>query len=169
MQVIKEGLLKVDPGLLLWTVLTFIVLLLILWKAAWKPIVEALDARAEKVRDDIMNAEKARQEAEKLLQQHKEMMNKARDESSQILARGKTEAERMKSEILEKASKESRDITERAKKEIEMAKDNALIDIKNEVITLSTDIASKIIQKNMNPNDQKSLVEEVLNKIRTVQ
>ncbi len=46
MEVLKEGLLKVDPGLLLWTIITFVVLLLILWKAAWKPIVEALDARS---------------------------------------------------------------------------------------------------------------------------
>ena len=74
MDVIKEGLLKLDPGLILWTIITFLVVLLVLWKWAWKPIVEALDARAEKIRGDIENAEKARQDAEKLLEQHQEMM-----------------------------------------------------------------------------------------------
>ena len=90
MDVLKEGLLKVDPGLFLWTVITFLVLLLILWKAAWKPIVEALDARAEKVRGDIETAEKSRLETEKLLSQHKEMMDKAKDEAAQIISEGKS-------------------------------------------------------------------------------
>ena len=71
LKVIQEGLLRVEPGLLLWTIITFIVLLTILWKAAWKPVVEALDARAEKVRSDIENADRSRQQAEKLLAQHK--------------------------------------------------------------------------------------------------
>jgi len=98
MDVLKEGLLKVDPGLLLWTVITFAVLFLILWKAAWKPIVDALDARAEKVRSDIENAEMMRIEAEKQLAQHKEMMDKASAEVASIIAEGKADAERVRSE-----------------------------------------------------------------------
>jgi F-type H+-transporting ATPase subunit b len=169
MQVIQEGLLRVDPGLLLWTMITFIVLLLILWKAAWKPIVEALDARAEKIRGDIDNAEKSRQEAEKLFSQHKEMMDRAKDEAAQIVSKGREEAEKVKNEIIEKASSEAKKLSERAKHEIEIAKDNAIKDLKNEIVTLSTDIASKIVKKSINANDQKSLVEEALNNMRTVQ
>lgn len=169
MDIIKEGLLKIDFGLLLWTIITFIVLLLILWKAAWKPIVEALDARAEKIRGDIDNAEKSRQEAEKLMAQHKEMMDEAKDESAKIVARGKEEAEQVRNELIEKANKDAKDIAERAKKEINLAKDKALAEIKDEVVMLSTEIASKIISKNINADDQKSLVEEALNKIGTVQ
>ncbi|OHD68586.1 MAG: ATP synthase F0 subunit B [Spirochaetes bacterium RBG_16_49_21] len=169
MDFLKEGLLKVDPGLLLWTIITFIVLLLILWKAAWKPIVEALDARAEKVRFDIDNAERSRQEAEKLLSQHREMMNNARNEAAQIIARGKEEAEKMKNDIIEKAHAGATDIADRAVKEIELAKDKALADIKTEVVLLSTEIASKILSKNIKPEDQKALVEEALSKMGTVQ
>jgi F-type H+-transporting ATPase subunit b len=169
MDFLKEGLLRVDPGLLLWTIITFTVLLLILWKAAWRPIVDALDARAEKVRFEIDNAERTRQEAEKLLNQHKAMMDNAKNETSQIIAKGREEAEKMKNEILEKANSDSRAIAERAKKEIELAKDKALADIKTEVVLLSTGIASKIISKNIKPEDQKALVEETLNKMGTVQ
>jgi len=157
MDFLKEGLLRVDPGLMLWTIITFIVLLLIMWKAAWRPIVDALDARAEKIRFDIDNAERTRQEAEKLLSQHKAMMDNARNEASQVIAKGREEAEKMKAEIVEKASAESRAITERAKKEIDLAKDKALLDIKTEVVQLSTEIASKIIKKNIKPEDQKAL------------
>lgn len=169
MEFLKEGLLRVDPGLMLWTIITFVVLVLIMWKAAWRPIVDALDARAEKIRFDIDNAERTRQEAEKLLGQHKAMMDNARNEASQIIAKGREEAEKMKAEIVEKATTESRTIAERAKKEIELAKDKALLDIKTEVVVLSTEIASKIINKNIKAEDQKALVEEALNKIGTVQ
>ncbi len=169
MEFLKEGLLRVDPGLMLWTIITFIVLVLIMWKAAWRPIVDALDARAEKIRFDIDNAERTRQEAEKLLSQHKAMMDNSRNEASQIIAKGREEAEKMKAEIVEKATAESRTIAERAKKEIDLAKDKALLDIKTEVVLLSTEIASKIINKNIKPEDQKALVEEALNKIGTVQ
>ena len=169
MEVIQEGLLRVEPGLLLWTWVTFVVLLLILWKAAWKPIVEALDARAEKVRGDIENADRSRQEAEKLLAQHKAMMDNARNEAANFIAASRAEAEKMKNEIIEKAGSEAEGLAERARKEISLAKDRALADIKAEVVNLSTEIAAKIINKNLNPNDQKALVEETLNKVRTVQ
>ena len=76
MEVLRDGLLKVDPGLLLWTIITFIVLLLIMWRAAWKPLVDALDVRAEKVRSDIENAEKNRLESERLLAEHEKMIKK---------------------------------------------------------------------------------------------
>jgi F-type H+-transporting ATPase subunit b len=169
MEVIQEGLLKVSPGLLLWTIITFVVLLLILWKAAWKPVVEALDTRAEKVRSDIESADRARQEAEKLLAQHKEMMDDARNEAAKIIADGKSAAENIKNEIIEKANSEAKGLSERVKKEISLAKDKALSEIKAEVVILSTEIAAKIISKNLNPDDQKALVEETLNKVGTVQ
>ncbi|HSV96318.1 MAG TPA: F0F1 ATP synthase subunit B [Spirochaetota bacterium] len=169
MEVLKEGLLKVDPGLLLWTIITFLVLLLILWKAAWKPIVEALDARAEKVRGDIESAEKNRLETERLLSQHRDMMGKSKEEAAQIIAEGRSDAEALKNGILEKANGEAKDVIERAKREISMAKDKALSELKSEVVALSTEIASKVIAKNLNPDDQKAFIEEALTKIRTVQ
>jgi len=169
MEVIQEGLLRVEPGLLLWTIITFIVLLLILWKAAWKPLVEALDSRAEKVRGDIENADRARQEAEKLLAQHKSMMDNAKNEAAKVIADSKAEAEKVKNDIIAKAGADAKDLSDRTRKEINLAKDKALAEIKAEVVTLSTEIAAKIINKNLNPNDQKALVEETLNKVRTVQ
>ena len=169
MEVLKEGLLKVDPGLLLWTIITFLALLLILWKAAWKPIVEALDARAEKVRGDIESAERNRLETERLLAQHRDQMSKSKEEAAQIIAEGRSAAEVLKNSILEKANAEAKDVIERAKREISMAKDKALSELKSEVVTLSTEIASKVIVKNLNPDDQKAFIEEALTKIRTVQ
>ena len=169
MEAIQEGLLKVSPGLLLWTIITFVVLLLILWKAAWKPVVEALDARAEKVRSDIESADRSRLEAEKLLNQHKEMMAEAKNEAATIIANGKSAAENIRNEIIEKANSEAKELSERVRKEIDLAKDKALSELEAEIVVLSTEIAAKIISKNLNPDDQKVLVQETLNKVGTVQ
>ncbi len=169
MDVIKEGLLKVDPGLLLWTVITFAVLLLILWKSAWKPIIEALDARSERIRGDLSNADRARQEAEELLLKHKEMMDKAKEEATGIIEKSKIEAEKIRNNIIEKANSDARQIAESTKNEITIAKDNALAELKSEIVNISTDIASKIINKNLNPDDQKSIINETLDKIGSVQ
>lgn len=169
MDVIKEGLLKVDPGLLIWTIITFLVLLLILWKAAWKPLVEALDSRAERVRSDIEKADKARVDAESVLSQHREMMAKANEQAAELIAKGRHEAEKLKEEIIARAQQEANGLADRAKREIESAKDKALAELKSEIVTLSTDIASRIVMKNINPDDQKDLVKEVLKKLETVQ
>ncbi len=158
-----ESLLVIEPGLFLWTVITFVILLLILWKAAWKPIVDALDDRAEKVRDDIERAETNRVESEKLLTEHRELLKQAKDTAEKIVSDSKTTAEKVKSEILLKTTEESRELLERAKKEIEVSKERALTEMKSEIVNISTDIAAKIIMKNLKPEDNANLVKETLN------
>ncbi len=169
MDALKEGLLKLDPGLLLWTIITFIVLLLILWKTAWKPIIQALDSRAEKIKGDIDRAEKTRLEAENLLNRHKEIMNKAMDETAKIIADGKTDAEKIRDEIIAKANQEAKEITERTKREVTKAKDKALNELKLEIANIATDIASKIIVKNLNPGDNEAIVKKALGKVDSIQ
>jgi len=97
------------------------------------------------------------------------MMNNAKTEAANIIADGRAEAEKMKNDIVSKATTEAKDLSDRARREIDLAKDKALAEIKAEIVTLSTDIAAKIINKNLKPEDQKALVEETLNKVRTVQ
>ncbi len=169
MDFLKEGLLKTDPGLFLWTIITFLVLLLILWKAAWKPIVEALDSRAERIRGDLSNADKSRQEAEQLLVKHKELMDRAKAEALEVIEKGRQEADKVRNEIIEKANRDSREIVDKAKNEIMRAKENALAEIKSEIVVISTEIASRLINKHLNPDDQKAFIEETMNKIKTVQ
>ncbi|MBN2400889.1 MAG: F0F1 ATP synthase subunit B [Spirochaetes bacterium] len=169
MDALKEGLLKLDPGLLLWTIITFIVLVLILWKAAWKPIVNSLDSRAEKLRGDIEKAEKARLEAEAVLNKNKEILDNAKDETAKIIAEGKVNAEKIRSEIIAKAGQEAGDITERAKREINTAKERALGELKLEIVNIATDIASKIIVKNLKPEDQEAIVKDALSKVDSIQ
>ena len=169
LDVINEGLLKVDPGLLLWTIITFLILVIVLWKFAWKPIVEALDARSEKIRNDIDTANKSRQSAEKLLAEHTAIMAAAKDDVFNLLSDAKAEAEKIKAEIIEKANEEAGAIIEKTKVEIDRIKEIALEDIKKEFVVISTEIASKVVKKNINADDQKVLVEEALKKFESVQ
>ena len=168
LDIIKEGLLKVDPGLMLWTIITFFVLLFILWKTAWKPVVKALDARAEKIRNDIDSASKSRKTAEKMLADHTAMMANAKGDVLKMLSDAEVRAEEIKTEIIKQANKEAKAIIQNAIDKIENAKEAALEDIKNEVAVISTEIASKIIKKNINADDQKELVDEALKKFELV-
>lgn len=169
MDALKEGLLKVEPGLLLWTIITFLSLVLILWKTAWKPIVESLDARALRIKGDLDKAETTRIEAEAVLNKHKELLDSAKDETAKIIADGKSGAEKIRAEIVAKTEQESKEITERSKREVLMAKDKAISELKVEIVNIATDIASKIIAKNLKPEDQLSIVKNALNKIDTIQ
>ncbi len=169
MEALKEGLLKLDPGLLLWTIITFIVLVLILWKAAWKPIVAGLDSRAEKLRSDIERAEKARLEADEILNKNKEILNKANEETARIIAEGKASAEKIRADIIAKAGQEAKEAADRSKREIIAAKDKALGELKLEIVNIATDIASKIILKNLKPEDQEAIVKDALRKVDSIQ
>ena len=135
LEILEKGLLRVEPGLLLWTIITFVVLLLILWKTAWRPVVEALDARAEKVRSDIENADRARQEAEKLLAQHKAMMDNAKMklQKSLLIAELRLRSSEMRS--LKKQLLMLR-TCQTGLREIDLAKDRALADLKAEIVNL---------------------------------
>ncbi|MBI3396448.1 MAG: ATP F0F1 synthase subunit B, partial [Spirochaetia bacterium] len=101
------ALLDVNPGLVIWTTVTFTIVLLVLKRYAWKPITSALDARAEKIHADIERAETLKNEAEKKLEEHTSKVNALREESKQILAEARTDAERLKQEILESARREA--------------------------------------------------------------
>lgn len=169
MAALSEGLLRVDPGLMLWTLITFALLLIILWKAAWRPLIGALDARAEKVRGDVEAAEKSRVEAEDLLARHNQMLSQAKEEVAQIIAEGKESADKIRTDIVTRANADAHEIVNRAYKDIEMAKQKALIELQSEVINLSTDIASRIIERNLRPEDQRELVEKALSKLNTIQ
>ena len=168
MDVLREGLLKIDPGLLLWSIITFVILLLILWKTAWKPIIKALDNRADKIMRDIETAEKSRSESERVLKEHRLMLDKAGEEVSQLIEKSRLDAESIKNSILAKAKTEADDIFEKANRDILLAKDVALEELKGEIAELSVKIAEKIISKSLKPEDHEDIVENILNKIKTI-
>ena len=142
-------LVQPDPGLFLWTILTFLVLLALLAKFAWKPLLAVLDQRQEMIRKSLDDADKAKQELEQLQQKSKEILSEARAEAQSIVSKSRTEAERLKAELREKAKAEADSILSNAEKQIQLETQKAILQIRSDVADLSHLVASKLIGKNL--------------------
>ncbi len=160
-------LVQPDPGLFLWTILTFLVLLVLLAKFAWKPLLALLDRREEMIRQSLDDAEKAKHELQRLQQESKEILSKARVEAQSILAKSRSEAEKLKGEIRQEAKVQADSILRDAEKQIQVETEKAIAGIKNEVVDLSLLVASKLIKKNLSKEDNQSLIEESLKQVES--
>ena len=158
-------LVQPDPGLFLWTILTFMVLLGLLARFAWKPLLALLDRREEMIRQSLDDAQEAKQELQRLQQESKEILSKARVEAQSILAQTRSEAEKLKGEIKQKAKAEADSILRDAEKQIQVETEKAIAVLKNEVVDLSLLVASKLIRRNLSKEDNQSLIEESLKQV----
>jgi F-type H+-transporting ATPase subunit b len=161
-----KGVMDIEVGLVFWTFVTFIVLLLLLRAFAWKPLIEILKKREETIRDSIEEAKKAKEEAQGLVDEHKAKMVELEKSVDTALEKGRVQAEALGAEITEKAREEAIRIREKTEAEIMRAKEEVLLDVRNEVLGLSTTIASKILARNLKPEDQNKIIDEVLNEVR---
>ncbi len=158
-------LVQPDPGLYIWSIIIFLVLLFLLMKFAWKPLLAMLEKREDNIRQSLLDAEKARDELANVKEDTEKLLGEARTESQAIVAAGKKNAERMKDEIIEKAQSKSDALLVDAKKQIEIEKDRAIADVKAEVVNLSMEVAGKLIRKNLTKEDNLKLINESLSSI----
>ena len=158
-------LVQLDPGLFVWTILTFLVLLGVLAKFAWNPLLIMLKDREEHIRSSLDDAEKARAELERLNSEGEDIVNKARSEAQTILAEGKSAASKLKDETLNAAKDQAKSILTEAEKQIRVEKDKAIEEIKSEVVDLSLSVASKLIKKNISREDNQALIDESLKNV----
>ena len=157
-----EKWLSFDPGLFLWTIVTFFIVLAILKWKAWGPLINALDKREEDIREALASAEKARQDAEKASSEYEDMMRKAQAEAQQIVSEGKAAGERVKNDIQSAANDKANEIIEKAKAQIDAERRKAIQDIKSSVVDLSMDAAAKVIERNLDSDDNRKLVDQAL-------
>jgi F-type H+-transporting ATPase subunit b len=159
------ALLDVNPGLVVWTTVTFVLVLLLLNKFAWKPIIKALDDRADRIHSDIERANQLRNEADTLFQQYQNKLNDLKGEAQEMINEGRRDAEVLKNDILEKARKEAEEIRARSRKEIQLAMDSALEEIHRQAVDLSVEITKRVVSRNMTPEDHKKQLQEALESI----
>ncbi len=159
-------LLKINPGLIFYTVVTFLLLVYILKKLAWKPILGALEEREKRIQESLESAEKARRESEELLQKQRDMLESARKEAQQILDQSRKAAEATRQEILANARAEAEQMLERAKREIALSRDKAIEEIRNLAVDLSIAAASKVIRKTLSREEHRRLVEEAIQEMK---
>lgn len=158
-------LVQVDPGLYIWTIIIFLLLLFLLMKFAWKPLLAMLEKREDNIRHALLDAEKAREELANVKEDTEKLLSQARNESQAIVTAGKKNAERMKDEIIEKAQSKSDALLDEMKKQIQIEKERAIADVKAEVVNLSMEIAKKLIKKNLTKEDNLKLINDSLNSI----
>lgn len=156
---------QAEPGLMIWTFVSFIILLIVLWKVAYKPITKALKKRENTIRDSIEEANKTRESAEALLENYQKQLAQAREEVQKILSEGKALGENIKKEIIQKAHEESNRIVKRAQEEIEFQKEKALMELRERIADLTITAASKVIQKTLNKEDHEQLLDEYIAKV----
>jgi F-type H+-transporting ATPase subunit b len=157
-----------DTGLMVWTLVIFVVLMLVLSRYAFGPITAAVEAREKALEDAIEGAKRDREAAAKLLQEHQAAIDAARGEAQKIIAEGRAVGEKMRADMIEATRKEQQDMLERARREIESEKDKAIMQLRREAVDLALAGASKVIEQNLESQKNRQLVESYLASIGTL-
>ena len=155
-------LVQPDPGLFIWTILTFVVLVALLARFAWRPLLEALERRQATIAQSLDDAQRARQELERLQRESAQMMAAARTEAEAIIARSRSDAEALREELKQKARSEAATIVKNAERQIQLETARAIQQIRHEAVDLSVAIASKILRRQVSREDNEALIQEAL-------
>jgi len=158
-------LVQPDPGLFIWTILTFLVLLGLLAKFAWRPLLQALENRQEMIRKSLDDAQQAKQELERLNQESARIIREARVEAQSIVAQSRSDGERLREEMKQKARAEAETIVRNAERQIQLETGRALQQIRLEAADLSVMIASKLIQRNISKEDNEQLIDQTIQQL----
>lgn len=160
-------LVQPDPGLFIWTILTFLVLVALLAKFAWRPLLQALDSRQELIRKSLDDAQQAKQELERLQHESAQIIRQARVDAEGVVAQSRSDAARLREEMRQKAKAEADGIVRNAERQIQLETQRALQQIRHEAVDLSIMIASKILRRNLTKEDNEKLIEEALKQVET--
>jgi F-type H+-transporting ATPase subunit b len=159
-------LVQTDPGLFIWTIVTFLVLLALLARFAWRPLLEALDTRQNAIRKSLDDAQHARQELERLNAESAQIIARSRQEADAIITQSRSDGDRLREEIRQRARAEADLIVKNAERQIQLETSRALEQIRHEAVELSVMIASKIIQRNLTREDNERLIDEALRQVQ---
>ena len=158
-------LVKVVPGLMIWTLLAFVAAMVILKKFAWPKISEILDERQQLINDAISSAEVTRAESEKVLAEYRQRLAEARTQADEILTRARKAAEATEAEALSEGQEKRQEMVEAARRDIEAETRRSLEEIRKEVANLTVLATERITRKTLDEKAQKELVEEALKEI----
>lgn len=161
------GLFSLNVGLSLWTIVVFGVVLFILSRYAWAPILAAVNARERNIQSSVEEANRLREEAQALLDEHQRQLADSRRQSQQIVAEAREAGEQVRRDIEEKARAEGDAMIERARREIGREKQAAMDEIRRESVELALSAASRLIQQKLDPEADRRLIEGFLGEMRS--
>jgi len=158
----RPDLLSPSSGLMAWTLIIFVVLAFVLTRFAFGPITAAVRAREQALEEAINNAKRDREEAARLLEQHRAALDASRGEAQKLIADARVAAERVRAELVEQAHAEQASMLDRARQEIESEKSRAIAQLRREAVDLAIAGASKVIDRNLDQAANRQLVESFL-------
>jgi len=154
-----------DLGNILWTLIAFFLVIFILGKFAWGPMLGVIEQREKLIHDSLAEAKRDRKAAEARLKEYEDRLNEARSEATKIVEEGHRDADVVRERIEQEARAESEKMVARAKREIELARESAIREIYDLSGSLATSIASKIVGRELQDADHKRLIEEAIDEI----
>jgi F-type H+-transporting ATPase subunit b len=160
--VASNALIKVVPGLMIWTLIAFAITFFVLRKYAFGPIQNAIDARRERIRQSIEEADRAREEARNLLEEHRKLVGKAKSEAEEILAEARRISEAQRERVREETEADRQRRLEDTKRQIEAETQRALEQIRAEVAELALVATSKVTGKVLDREDHRKLIEDAI-------
>jgi F-type H+-transporting ATPase subunit b len=160
-------LVQPDPGLYIWTIVTFLVLVALLARFAWRPLLDALERRQEGIRKSLDDARQARQELERVKADAAKLLSEARAEANDIVSRTRSDAARFADEMKAKARADAEALVKQADRQITMQTNRAMELIRREAVELSIAIASKILRRDISREDNERLIQETLQEMQS--
>ena len=159
-------LLQLHPGLMIWTIVTFITLVIVLRAVAWKPILGMLKQREDKIRGDIETAETNRKETETALANIKNQLDQARKEANEIVAKSRAAADKVKEDMIVEAKDEAAKIVVKAKADIELEREKTAQALKEQFAELAVLAAGQIIGQTLKPEEHTNIIRKTIGEIK---
>ena len=156
------GPFTINPGLIIWTLVVFGILLFVLWRWGFPVLVKSVEERERRIQKQLEDAEKANAEAQRLLDEHKKQIAAAHNQAQEILAKAKTVSQKERDVLLAKAREEYDGLLNRARKDIDAEKEKAILALRREAVDLSIAAASRVIEANLDTDANRKLVTEFL-------
>lgn len=150
---------------LIWGSLSFLILVVAMWKFAFPSVAKAMEARTERIRDDLDEAERTKTEAASVLEDYQRQLNDAKGEAGRIIEEARQTAEQMRRDLMARAESEVQELRERNRQELAAAQDRAFADLQSRVGDLAVGLAESIVEKNIDRAAQNQLIESYINQV----
>ncbi len=167
----EEALQILNPmtSTIFWSIIVFVILAVLLWKFALKPINNIISRREKEIREKLDDADRKNKEARKYLQEQKEAIEDSRAESRKIIDEGREEAKKIKEEVEKKAHDRARAMVEEAMEEIEREKKRSIARVKDEIVEIALDASKKVVSASLSKEDHKKIIEESIKELGKVE
>jgi F-type H+-transporting ATPase subunit b len=165
MLVAANPLIEIIPGLMVWTIVAFAICFFVLKRYAFGPVQKVIDDRRDRIRATIEEADRAREEARSLLEEHRRLIGQARSDAEEILGEARKSADAQRERMRQETEDDRQRRLEETKRQIDQATQQALGEIRRQVASLTLIAAEKVTRKSLTGDDQKRLIDEALSEI----